>query len=572
MDRAALSAREHELNHQLRALTDSVLAFRIDAADSLDVLLRRVTDQSREITGAHQAVTTLVPDGDWRQSVHAISLSDKYAAWRSYDVKRDGAGIYRVVCESNRPLRLTQAELEVNPRWREFDQEAGRHPPIRGLLAAPLIGHDRRNLGLIQVSDKVDGEFTAVNEAILVQLALLTSAVVENVRLHRAAQEANRLKDDFLAALSHELRTLLSAILGWARVLRSGQSDHETTEQALESIERNVRVQTTLIDDLLDVSHIISGRLRLEVRLVELGPVVLAAVETIRRAAEAKAIRVDTALDPRAGGISGDPDRLQQIVRNLVSNAVKFTPRGGSVMVRLERRDAIAEIVVRDTGHGIAPEILPHVFDRFRQAGGSAARDRGALGLGLAVARHLTELHGGAIRAESTGLGRGATFTVSFPVWVPGDGPARVAPGQSERIHESAVGVLAGVRVLIVDDEEDVRETLRVVLGQRGAEVRTTTGGAQAFDLLARWPPDVLVSDIGMPGEDGYSLIRRIRALAPDRGGRVPAVALTAYITPEDRMEALAAGFQTHVPKPADPDELARVIGRLAGLSRPASP
>jgi len=514
-----------------------------------------------------------VPDGDWRRSVHAISLSDKYAAWRSYDAKPDGSGIHRMVCESNRPLRLTQAELEAHPRWRAFGQEAGRHPPIRGLLAAPLMDHDGRNLGLIRVSDKVEGEFTAADEAILVQLAQITSAVVENVRLYRAAQEANRLKDDFLATLSHELRTPLSAILGWARVLRSGQSDRETTDRALESIERNVRVQTKLIDDLLDISRITSGRLRLQVRPVELGPVILAAIETTRPAAEAKAIRLDTALDPRAGSISGDPERLQQIVWSLVSNAVTFTPTGGRVQVRLERRDPVVEIAVSDTGQGIAPEFLPHVFERFRQTDSSTARRQGGLGVGLAIARHLTELHGGAIRAESPGVGRGATFTVSFPVRVTGEeGPARVARRQSGKIRASTVGVLAGVTVLVVDDEEDARETLRVLLGQRGAEVRAVAGGAPAFDLLARWTPDVLVSDIGMPGEDGYSLIRRIRALAPDRGGRVPAVALTAYVKPEDRMQALAAGFQTHVPKPVDPDELALVIARLAGLSRPASP
>lgn len=389
---------------------------------------------------------------------------------------------------------------------------------------------------------------------------------------HRTAQEANRLKDDFLATLSHELRTPLSAILGWARVLRSRQSDRETTDRALESIERNVRAQTKLIDDLLDISHIISGRLRLEVRPVELAPLIVDAVETIRPAAEAKAIRLDTVLDPRAGPISGDPERLQQIVWNLVSNAVKFTPTGGSIQVRLERRDPAVEVVVSDTGPGIAPEFLPHVFEHFRPADSSTARHQGGLGLGLAIARHLTELHGGAIRADSPGVGRGATFTVSFPVRVTGEGPARVVPGQSEKIRPSAVGVLAGVTVLLVDDEADARETLRVVLDQRGAEVRTVSGGTQAMDLLGRWTPDVLVSDIGMPGEDGYSLIRRVRDLAPDRGGRVPAVALTAYVKPEDRMRALAAGFQTHVPKPVDPDELALVVARLAGLGRPASP
>jgi signal transduction histidine kinase/CheY-like chemotaxis protein len=550
---------------------DSVLAFNSGAADSLDGMLRLMSDQSREILGAHQAVTIVMPDGDWRQAVHAISLSDKYAAWRSYNAQPGGSGIYGVVCESNRPLRLTQAELQAHPRWRAFGKEAGRHPPIRGLLAAPLMGHDGRNLGLMQVSDKVEGEFTAANEAILVQLAHVTSAIVENVRLYRTAQEANRLKDDFLARLSHELRTPLSAILGWARVLRSTQPDRETTDRALETIERNVRAQTKLIDGVLDISYIISGRLRLEVRPVELEPLIVDAVETIRPAAEAKAIRLDTVLDPRAGPISGDPERLQQIVWNLVSNAVRFTPTGGSVQVRLERREPVAEVVVSDTGPGIAPEFLPHVFEHFRPADSSTARHQGGLGLGLAIARHLAELHGGAIRADSPGVGRGATFTVSFPVRVTGEGPARVVPGQSEEIGASTGGVLAGVTVLVVDDEEeDARETLRVVLDQRGAEVRTVSGGTQAIDLLVRWTPDVLVSGIGMPGEDGYSLIR-VRALAPDRGGRVPAVALTD-VKPEDRMRALAAGFQTHVPKPVDPDELALVIARLGGLGRPASP
>jgi signal transduction histidine kinase/ActR/RegA family two-component response regulator len=435
---------------------------------------------------------------------------------------------------------------------------------MRGWLAAPLTGRDGRNLGLIHLSDKFEGEFTAEDEAVLGHLANVASAVVENIGLYHAAQGANRAKDEFLATLSHELRSPLSAILGWARILRRDSLDRDTATQAVESIERNVRAQTQLVDDLLDVSRIVSGRLRVEVQTVELAPIVEACVDAVRPWAASKGIRLDVVLDFQAF-VSGDSERLQQVVRNLLSNAIKFTPKGGRVQVRLHRTESVAELVVSDTGQGIAPEMLAHVFERLWQADGSTTRRHGGLGLGLAIARHLVELHGGSIRVESAGAGAGATFTIRLPVALVSV-PPELPSGSPGRVADASR--LSGVRILVVDDEPDIRDVLERLLGERGAEVRSAESAAQGLDVLSGWVPDVLVSDIGMPGEDGYSFIRRIRALPPERGGRVPAVALTAYVKADDRRRALEAGFQTHVGKPVDPEELALVIAGLTDLTR----
>jgi PAS domain S-box-containing protein len=564
-ERTRLQVRQDELNRQLRTLADAALTLRVEAEASIDDFLQLVADRAREIVGAHQAVTTATKGPDWSQATTAVSLSGKYAPDRTYNLKPDGLGIYALVCETNRPVRLTQAALESHPRWREHGPDAGRHPPLRGWLAVPLVGRDNRNLGLLQLSEKVDGEFSAEDEAILVQLAGLASPVIENIGLYHAAQAANRAKDDFLATLSHELRSPLSAILGWARLLRQDGIDRELTERALESIDRNVRAQTQLVDDLLDVSRIVSGRLRLDVQTVELAPIIAASVEVVRPGALAKGVRLDAVLDFQAF-VSGDPERLQQVFLNLLANAIKFTPKGGRVQVHLHRTESVAEIVVSDTGQGIAPEFLPHLFERLWQGDSSTTRRHGGLGLGLAIARHLVELHGGAIHAESRGLGCGATFTVRLPVaLVPVRGgrvPSALRSGGGDSPG------LSGMRLLVVEDEADTRDVLARILSQRGAEVRAAASAAEAHELLARWIPDVLISDIGMPGEDGYSLLRRIRSLPPDRGGRVPAIALTAYVKADDRRKALAAGFQTHVGKPVDPDELELVIAGLVGVTR----
>ena len=390
-------------------------------------------------------------------------------------------------------------------------------------------------------------------------------------------EQANRIKDEFLATLSHELRTPLTAILGWSRLLRSGQLDEAGWGRAVQIIERNAEAQSKLIEDLLDVSRIITGKLRMEVQPVALAPVVETAVNGLRPAAEAKLVELDCTLDRAAGPVTGDPARLQQVVTNLLSNAVKFTPPGGRVDVRLEQLDGRARIVVRDTGIGISPEALPHVFERFHQANSSNTREHGGLGLGLAIVRHLVESHGGSVYAESPGEGLGAVFTVELPLTAAPEPPP--APPRPELFSEQSrltadrelfvdPRALEGVRVLLVEDEWDTREFLKTVLEGCGAMVTEAGSAAEAFAALESTKPDVLVSDIGMPGENGYELIRRVRALPAERGGRVPAAALTAYAGPKDRRRALLAGFHTHLAKPVEPDELLAVVASLGARKR----
>jgi PAS domain S-box-containing protein len=396
---------------------------------------------------------------------------------------------------------------------------------------------------------------------------------------YREAEAANRSKDEFLATVSHELRTPLNAILGWAQLLLAGGDDPERRRRGLDTVVRNAKLQSQLIDDLLDVSRIISGKMRLDVQPTDLAAVIDAAVEAIRPAAEAKQIQVRRVLDPFAGPVSGDPARLQQVVWNLLSNAVKFTPKAGKVEVRLERVNSHIEIIVADNGSGIAPEFLPQVFDRFRQLDGSTTRRHGGLGLGLAIVRHLVELHGGMVRVKSPGEGEGSTFLVALPLSI-----AHLPPAETARVHPRAEPVegdpcrddpsldLRGIRVLVVDDEPDARETLRQILEHCNAEVRTASSAAEAIPQLEGWQPDVLLSDIGMPGEDGYQLIRRVRELPAERGGRTPAAALTAFARGEDRRRALRAGFQMHLAKPVDIQELATVVASLARGIRPTDP
>jgi PAS domain S-box-containing protein len=397
--------------------------------------------------------------------------------------------------------------------------------------------------------------------------------ITEQVEARRQAEFANRLKDEFLATLSHELRTPLNAILGWSQMLQTHRLGESETKKALMTIERNARAQNQLIDDLLDVSRIITGKLRLDVRAVDLSSVITAAADAARPAAEAKNIRLQTLLDPQAGAISGDPDRLQQVVWNLLSNAVKFTPRDGRVQVRLERVDSHVEIIISDTGKGIEAEFLPHVFDRFRQSDGSMTRRHGGLGLGLAIVRELVELHGGSVSASSAGEEQGSTFTVSVPLL-----PVRTEPaGGVPRVHPAAeeIGVpqecppeLSGLRVLLVEDEADSRELLNLVLGACGAQITTASSAAESFETIKRERFDVVISDIGMPEEDGFSLIGKIRELSNEEGGDVPAIALTAYARAEDRVQALRAGFQMHVAKPVEPGELLAVVANLAERMR----
>jgi PAS domain S-box-containing protein len=386
------------------------------------------------------------------------------------------------------------------------------------------------------------------------------------------AERANRMKDEFLANLSHELRTPLNAVLGWAQLLRVNPSPADIAE-GVQIIERNARAQMQIIEDLLDMSRIISGKVRLHVQRLDLSEVVEAAIETMRPAAEAKGVRLQTVLDALAGPVSGDPSRLQQVFWNLLSNALKFTPKGGRVQVIVERVNSHLEVSVIDTGEGIAPDFLPHVFDRFRQGDAGTTRRHGGLGLGLSIVKQLVELHGGSVRVKSGGIGLGSTFIVSLPLTVVHPEPEP----EKERRHPVAGAMpmmtdpcadIQGVRVLVVDDEPDARALVRRLLEDCKAIVTTAESADEALQRLTSNPPEVLVSDIGMAGQDGYGLIKRVRALGREKHGDVPAIALTAYARPEDRIKAMLAGFDQHLVKPVEPAELITMVAVLSGRSR----
>jgi PAS domain S-box-containing protein len=427
------------------------------------------------------------------------------------------------------------------------------------ITVSPIRGADGAVVGASKIARDVGAQRQVERE----RAELLTRTQAARAE----AEAANRAKDDFLTTLSHELRTPLNAVYGWAAMLQAGQVDESTRARAIDAIMRNANAQVQLIDDLLDVSRIASGKLRLDPRPLEPRPVIEAAVEAVRPAALAKGIRLDMDLAPKPAAIIGDPNRLQQVVWNLLSNAVKFTPRSGSVRVALRERDSHVEIEVSDSGIGITPDLLPHVFERFRQGDSSSTRLQGGLGLGLTLVKQLVELHGGTVTAESGGVGQGSTFTVLLPLRVAGhpDTPAPPRPWTADGLAPPfPVSRLHGVRVLAVDDDQDGLALIAAILGQAGATVALGHSAAEGFDIFVAAPPDVLISDVEMPDEDGYSLIRRIRTLEPARGGRVPAIALTAYGRREDRLRSIGAGFSMHVPKPVDPSELLTLVASLS--------
>jgi len=464
------------------------------------------------------------------------------------------------------------------------------HLPVRSYLAVPVLSRSGAVIGGLFFGHPEPGVFSDRTERLVVGIAGQAAVAIDNARLfesaQRAAEERKRLleserfaraeaerasamKDDFLATLSHELRTPLSAILGWAHVLRSSARSIEDTNRGLEIIERNSRVQKQLIEDLLDMSRVISGKIRLDIQPLEPISFIEAAIETVRPAAEAKSITIEKQLDVVTGPVAGDMNRLQQVVWNLLSNAIKFTPNHGKVQVRLQRQTTYVEVIVADTGCGIKPEFLPHVFERFRQAESSTTRAHGGLGLGLSIVKHLTELHGGTARVTSPGEGLGATFSVLLPLStvhrrsVVGERLTPATPSDFSVHFETAD--LAGIKALVVDDEADARELIKKVLEECKAEVLTARGADEALELIQSEKPHVLVSDIGMPEMDGYELIRRIRALGAAKGGKLPAVALTAFARSDDRTRALRAGFQVYVAKPVDAAELVATVASVTG-------
>jgi CheY-like chemotaxis protein len=401
-------------------------------------------------------------------------------------------------------------------------------------------------------------------------LAVETAAIIERSEAETAlryayeqAEAATRAKDEFLAVVSHELRSPLVSILGYTQLLHGKVLDPAKIRRTVEIIEKNSKMQLQLIEDLLDTARIVGGKLKLEVAPADLGSVITNALDVVRPSAEAKEITLVSTLDPLAGQITGDPDRLRQVIWNLLSNAIKFTPVGGHVEIALKREDPHVQIIVSDTGKGIEPEFLPHVFERFLQSDMSSKRRSGGLGLGLALVKHLVELHGGTVEAASAGVGLGAAFTIRLPLRAVYTAPLR-EPEQRREIRRTEAQSLAGLRALIVDDEEDVRGLLTLTLHGYGAESQAVASGKEALERLTRQAPnagfDVLICDIGMPDEDGYELIRKVRKLRPEAGSTIPAIALTAYGRAPERVRALEAGFQMHVVKPVEPDELVAVI------------
>ena len=463
---------------------------------------------------------------------------------------------------------LTDAMLVANARDPEH-LRALRDLAIRSVIIVPLIAHGRTFGALTFVTAESGRHYTPDDFRFAQDVAYRAALAVENARAYAQVNAANRAKDEFLATLSHELRTPLNAVLGWARMLREGTISPSKMPRAFDVIERNALAQVDLVEDLLDLSRIITGKFRLNVGPVDLGIAIDAAVEAIQPAATAKGITLTMTTDEASGVILGDAARLQQVVWNLLSNAIKFTPRGGRVTVSRHTRDTAVEIDVTDTGEGIAPNVLPYVFDRFRQGDSGTTRAHMGLGLGLAIVRHIVELHGGRVAVTSAGKGEGATFQLSLPI-VPADRavtlPRRVATMSGP---PSSVVTLTGVRALVVDDDRDARDLVAEVLRSRGAAVRTVASANECLDAIDREVPDVLLTDIAMPGTDGLDLIRQVRARSSERGGAVPAVALTAYARLEDTERSLSAGFHVHLSKPIDLDELLSTVASLAGMRSP---
>ena len=589
------TSRRKAIEERLREQTDALRTINevgslISAELDLHRTVQAVTDAATGLTGAQVGSFFYNVLNEEGASYMLFTLAGApRTAFEHLPMPR-AADLFGPTFRSEGVIRID--DVKVDPRYGKNSPYYGMtegHIPVTSYLAVPVISRSGEVLGGLFFGHSKAGVFNKQHEEIVSGLAAQAAVAMDNARLYEAAkqahaeaeqvagekerlyrqaQESSRLKDEFLATISHELRTPLNAILGWAHLMRSGQLDESSARKALDTIERNARAQAQLIDDLLDVSRIITGKLRLDVRPADPNTFIEAAVEALRPAAEAKGVRVQKIIDTGLVSIPGDPIRLQQVVWNMVSNAIKFTPRGGSVKVILERVNSHIDIVVSDTGQGIPPDFLPHVFDRFRQADQRTTRQHGGMGLGLAIVRHLVELHGGTVKAASQGEGKGATFIVSLPIT-----PIYQVDEIGLRVHPTArefspspemLERLDGLKILVIDDEKDTRELLRAGLAQCGAEVQLADSASEAILSLSHEVPDVLISDIGMPGADGYELIREVRQLPGERGGKLPAIALTAYARVEDRLQALKAGYQMHVPKPVELAELVAVVASVA--------
>jgi PAS domain S-box-containing protein len=542
----------------------------VAAALDRDEVLHAVTDAATEVTNAEFGAffyKATGADGADSYVFHTLSGAPR-EAFETFPAPRATA-IFGPTLRGEGIVRLP--DVTKDPRYGQSAPFYGMPPghlPVRSYLAVPVKNRAGGVLGGLFFGHSAADVFTEQHEQLVTGIASWASLALENAALYLGAQEVSRLKDEFLATLSHELRTPLNAILGYARMVRSGLVSGDKVGRAVETIERNATSLTQIVEDVLDVSRIISGKIRLNVQTVDMPKVIRDSVEGIMPAADARGVRIETIVDPRAAPIAGDPERLQQVIWNLMSNAVKFTGRGGRVQVRLARVNSHVEVVVSDTGIGISPEFLPHIFERFRQADSGTTRERGGLGLGLAIARHLIEMHGGTIHAASGGVGQGTTLRVTLPLMIVHPETQiglRAHPHTPSPAGKISVPDLHGLRVVAVDDDRDALRLVREILEAAGAEVFTAESAIDALAALdAAPPPHVLLADLGMPRMDGFELIARIREHSDPAIRDVPAAALTAFARSEDRAKALRSGFQLHLSKPIDPGELMAAIAALA--------
>ncbi|MBD3887129.1 response regulator [Phormidium tenue FACHB-886] len=572
----ALQQAHDELKQQANQLVEVNRALQ-NALEEIQVTEEEVRQQNEELIIArelaeleghrYQDLFNFAPDGYVVTDANGMiqeanqAIADLVAIEQSYLVNTPF--VVYIANSDRRAFRNLHYELQLQSLAGKLQTDELKLKPAKGqLIPVAITGTAIRNAQAQVIGVRwLVRDITARKQAEATRLRLSEEReqLLQREQAARvAAEEANRLKDEFLAVLSHELRSPLNPILGWARLLQAGKLDEATTRQALTTIERNAKLQSELIEDLLDVSRILQGKLSLTVSPVNLAAIIRAAIETVRLAAEAKSIRVETSLD-EARSVSGDATRLQQVVWNLLSNAVKFTPIGGRVEVRLEQVGNQAQITISDNGKGISIEFLPYVFDYFRQGDGATTRKFGGLGLGLSIVRHLVELHGGTVQADSPGEGQGASFTVRLPLL------AMQADTEQQEQSSEALLNLQGVRILVVDDDVDTRELIVFLLQEYGADVISASSASDVLKALTQSKPDVFVSDIGMPDTDGYMLIQQIRALSPEQGGQIPAIALTAYAGEFNQQQALQAGFQKHLSKPIEPDELIRAVATLIG-------
>ncbi|GAB3726349.1 hypothetical protein GCM10028862_01540 [Luteimonas pelagia] len=545
---AALLDRERE---QARLLGEVARAARtIYASTTVESVLAVITEEARRIIGAHQAVVSLTTGADWSQAIVNVSMSDKYARYAGYDAAPNGAGIYTVVCETNRPMRLTQAEMEAHPRWKRFSGSAG-HPPLRGWLAVPLVAHDGRNIGLVQLSDRLEGDFTETDEAVLVQLAQIGSVALENSRLYEKLRDQDKRKDEFIATLAHELRNPLAPIrTGLSLVSRGG--DPVELRRTLAMMERQITHLVRLVDDLLDVSRITHGKLVLARAPCDVRDVVQSAVETSMPVVQSFGHRLDIAMDDRPMVVDADATRLSQVLSNLVNNAAKYTPRSGEIHVSARVEDGEVELRVQDNGMGIPAAMVGRVFDLFTQVDRPEDGHQAGLGIGLTLVRRLVELHGGTVHAESDGPGRGSTFVVRLPLLA----------GWAESPHARALPSTAAAgsfRILVVDDNRDAADTLRMLLEMEGHDVRMVHDGPAAVEAAAAFVPEVVFLDIGLPGMDGFQVAAHLR----EAGRPMHLFAVTGWGAEDDRRRARESGFDDHLVKPVDTGRLLELLAAI---------